>query len=263
MRELPVRGTDVRELGLALPPTRLLHRGRLLKRWRYVGVYRPDMMLCVAVARVGGVPQRWWAVALPDGTMFEGRRGVALDGSRVRAGDGAIDLELDEREGVEVVSPDGRAWVWTRKQAPVRVRGSVRAGGKSFELDGDDAFIDDSAGYHAHHTAWRWSAGVGRTDDGRRVAWNLVDGVHDGVTSERTVWVDGEPREVPAQEFAADLSRVGGLEFREWSAREFHINLLVMRNHYRQPFGEFSGELPGGLRLAEGYGVMEEHDVLW
>ena len=36
-----------------------------------------------------------------------------------------------------------------------------------------------------------------------------------------------------------------------------------MRNRYRQPFGEFSGTLPCGFALAEGYGVMEEHDVLW
>ena len=36
-----------------------------------------------------------------------------------------------------------------------------------------------------------------------------------------------------------------------------------MRSRYRQPFGTFEGELPGGFRLAEGYGVMEEHDVLW
>jgi len=75
--------------------------------------------------------------------------------------------------------------------------------------------------------------------------------------------VDGEPHEVPPQEFAADLSRVGDLDFREWSAREARVNLGLMRNRYRQPFGEFSGRLPGGLRLAEGYGVMEEHDVLW
>ena len=32
---------------------------------------------------------------------------------------------------------------------------------------------------------------------------------------------------------------------------------------YVQPFGTFSGRLPGGLALAEGYGVMEAHDVLW
>ena len=38
---------------------------------------------------------------------------------------------------------------------------------------------------------------------GARVAWNLVDGVHDApVASERTVWVDGEPREVPPLAFA-------------------------------------------------------------
>jgi hypothetical protein len=36
-----------------------------------------------------------------------------------------------------------------------------------------------------------------------------------------------------------------------------------MRSDYRQPFGSFSGELPGGLELESGYGVMEWHDVRW
>jgi len=96
------------------------------------------------------------------------------------------------------------------------------------------------------------------------VAWNLVDGVHDAAAaSERTLWLDGEPREVAPQEFAADLTRVGELDFREWAARAARTNVGIMRNRYRQPFGEFGGLLPGGVRLAEGYGVMEEHDVLW
>jgi hypothetical protein len=265
MDDLPVRGAGIRDLALRLPPERMapLRAGRPLKRWRYLGVYRPDVMLCMGHARVAGVPQRWWAVALPDGSLFEGRRGVRLGEGHAEAGD-VIRLDFDEPDGVEVVSPHGRGYIWTRKQAPVRVRGVVRAGGRTYELDGDDGFIDDSAGYHARHTAWRWSAGVGRAEDGRRVAWNLIDGVHDAsAASERTVWIDGEPREVPAQEFAPDLSSVGELEFREWSAREANTNWLVMRNRYRQPFGEFSGRLPGGLRLSEGYGVMEEHDVLW
>jgi hypothetical protein len=68
--------------------------------------------------------------------------------------------------------------------------------------------------------------------------------------------------------FADDLSRIefaggGALDFSEWSAREANANMLVMRSYYRQPFGTFSGELPGGLELAEGYGVMEDHDVRW
>jgi hypothetical protein len=217
----------------------------------------------VGNARVAGVPQRWWAVALADGTLFEGRRGVELGAGRARVR-GVLELELSAPDGVEVVSPHGRSYIWTSKHAPVAVRGRVTAGGRDFELDGDHGFLDVSAGYHARHTAWRWSAGLGVADDGRRVAWNLVDGVHDAsAASERTVWVDGRPEEVPPQEFAPGLGGVGGLEFREWSARSSRLNLGLMRNRYRQPFGQFSGELPGGLRLAEGYGVMEEHDVLW
>jgi len=240
-----------------------LHRGRPLKRWHYVGVFRPDLMLCVGDARVAGIRQRWWAVALPDGSLFEGKRGVEVEARRVRVR-GVLDLELSPPPGVEVVSPNGRSYVWTMKVAPVHVRGTVTAGGQTFELDGDDGFVDHSAGYHERHTVWKWSAGLGRAVDGRAVGWNLVDGVHDRlVNSERTVWIDGLAQEVPPQEFADDLSRVGDLEFREWSVRESNRNLLVMRNRYRQPFGEFSGTLPGGLVLAEGHGVMEEHDVLW
>jgi len=243
---------------------------RPLKRWRYVGVYTPELMLCVADARIGPVPQRWWAVAFPDGTLRErstvGRGGVSIEGSRarVKGKDVDIDLELDEAEPVEIASPAGETYIWTAKQAAIPVRGHAIVDGERHEVDSDAAFIDDSAGYHPRHTAWKWSAGVGRLDDGRRVGWNLVTGVHDSPEhSERTVWVDRESHEVPPQEFADDLSSVGELRFSEWSAREEDVNLIVMRSHYRQPFGAFAGELPGGLRLAEGYGVMEEHDVRW
>jgi Protein of unknown function (DUF2804) len=264
MQDLPVRGAGVADLGLRLPPARMapFRAGRPLKRWRYVGVFRPDVMLCVGDAHAAGVRQRWWAVALPDGSLFEGRPGLRIGIGR-GGQDADIELDLREGDGVEVVSPHGRSWIWTRKQAGVPVRGRVRVGGRVLELDGAHGFVDESAGYHARHTAWRWSAGIGRAADGRAVAWNLVDGVHDGTPSERTVWIDGEPTEVPPQPFADDLSRVGDLHFREWAARESSQNYLVMRNRYRQPFGEFSGRLPGGIELGEGHGVMEEHDVLW
>jgi hypothetical protein len=253
-----------------------ISRGRRpLKRWRYVGVYTPDLMLCVGDARIGAAPQRWWAVALPDGSLHERttvrRGGVRISGSTVgvRAPDVEIDLELGEGTPVEVASPASPGgYIWTGKQAPVPVRGRVVAGGRTHRVQGDHAFIDDSAGYHDRHTVWKWSAGLGRTAAGARVAWNLVTGIHDGEPSERTVWVDGEPREVDPVRFADDLSRIefaGGaaIDFSEWSSRDADANMLAMRSRYRQPFGTFSGELPGGLELAEGYGVMEDHDVLW
>ena len=129
--------------------------------------------------------------------------------------------------------------------------------------------VDDTEGRHARHTTWTWSAGVGRAADGSRVGWNLVTGVNDEPTgSERCVWLDGAPREVGPVEFAADLSRVsfsegGALDFDSWGSREDDTNLLLLRSSYRQPFGTFGGSLPGGVILAEGYGVMEWHDVWW
>jgi hypothetical protein len=257
---------------------------RPLKRWRYVGVYTPELMLCVGDARIGAVPQRWWAVALPGGELRErttfGAGGVELDGSAVRVEAGAlrIDLRLEESAGVEVVSPigDRGAYIWTRKQACVPVRGSVTIDGRAFEIDGDGAFVDDSAGYHARHTVWSWSAGVGTTPDGRRVGWNLVEGIHDDpFASERTVWVEGEPQPIGPVTFAEDLSEIasastsgaagepGPLRFSEWSRREHSTNALIMSSRYSQPFGTFAGTLPGGIALAEGCGVMERHDVRW
>ncbi len=268
---LPARGAAVRGLGLPLPPQRMPRRqgARPLKRWRYVGVYGPHLMLCVGEARVGPMPQRWWAVALPDGTLRQqttlGRGGVELSPGHasVDSRDLRLRLDFEEDEGVETASPAGRSWIWTRKHGGLPVTGFAELDGRRFEIDAE-AVVDESAGYHERHTSWRWSAGVGRGAGGERVAWNLVDGVHDADRdSERTVWVDGHAREAPPVPFAEDLSSVGELRFEEWSAREDHTNLLLFRSDYRQPFGTFSGRLPGGPELSEGYGVMESHEVFW
>jgi hypothetical protein len=274
---LPVRGDAVQALGLKVPPAKMpLFRGtRPRKRWRYVGYYGPELMLCAADARIGPVPQRWWAVALPGGKLRD-RTTIGRGGVRVERGvvevehDGVrIHLTLEESGGLEIASPTSAGhYIWTRKQADVPARGFVELDGRRHDIDGV-AFIDESAGYHDRHTAWKWSAGNGLTSDGRTVSWNLVAGVHDAPTdSERTVWVDGEPAEVGPVAFAPDLSQVtfaegGSLEFTEWAAREEDMNLLLMRSRYRQPFGTFSGMLPGGIELAQGYGVMEAHDVHW
>ena len=40
--------------------------------------------------------------------------------------------------------------------------------------------------------------------------------------------------------------------------------MVLVRSSYRQPFGTYAGELPGGLgTLAEGFGVMERHEAWW
>ena len=241
------------------PPERmpLVRGGRPRKTWTYVGAYGPDVMLCAASARIGPIPITWWAVWDRE-RLTEGRRGVTVTPHQATVKD-VFDLRVEPRSTpVEVVSPHGSQQIWTRKTI-VTARGHVH--GRPLELR---AIVDESAGHHARHTAWRWSAGVGFDATGREVAWNLVDGVHDAPTgSERAVWIDGEPHEVPPQPFASDLSSVGDLHFTREAVRAKRENYLLVRSDYEQPFGTFSGELPIAGPLREGWGVMERHDVRW
>ncbi|MFL5883724.1 MAG: DUF2804 domain-containing protein [Thermoleophilaceae bacterium] len=262
-----------------LPPARmpLLRRGRPLKRWRYVGFYGPELMLCAGDVSVGPLRQQFWAVAERDEPLRERTAlrsaGVTFEGPRVKLNSDGVGLDLvaDEGAGVETVHPSGRhGYVWTRKQAGVPMRGTLTLDGRRIELAGEGS-IDQTAGYHSRHTSWRWSTGAGRATDGRRVAWNLVEGVNDAPEgSERAIWVGGEPFEPAPVRFADDLSAIdfsegGRLEFAEWpgSSRDDHTNALLLRSDYRQPFGAFAGELPGGIRLAEAFGVMEIHSAVW
>ncbi len=248
---------------------------RALKAWRYVGVYGPELMLCAAAVRIGPARQSFWAIwdrrerLLRERTAF-GRGAMRLTAGHLRIDDRdvAVDLALDERAGIETVCPSGASYAWTRKQGGVRAHGTAVLSGRQHAIDAR-AVIDDTAAYYERHTRWHWSAGVGTALDGRAVAWNLVAGVNDPPTgSERTVWIDGNPREVGPCVFAEDLSSArfsegGALVFTPEAERERRDNLLLLRSHYRQPFGTFVGELPGRVEFVKGYGVMEAHDVFW
>jgi Protein of unknown function (DUF2804) len=263
MTELPVRD---RPSGLRVPPRRMApwRARRPLKRWRYVGFYGEDAMVCAGRVRIGGLPQAFWATwdrrDVRERTVFR-HGGVVLDGV-VRAGPIDVRWEPDGAP-VEVVSPHGASYIWTRKQ-PVRARGTI--GGRAVDLRG---LVDDSAGYHARATSWRWCAGAGVSVRGERLVWNLVAGVHDAPRdSERTLWIDGVPRELPPCAFAGDLSAVtwpdgAALRFAEEARRARRDDLRLVVSDYAQPFGTFAGTLPGGVEVARGWGVMERHDVLW
>jgi hypothetical protein len=278
MPPLPYRGTfgDPRPSGLAalaLPPDPMPSGlgTRPLKAWRYVGVFGPEMMVCVASIRVGPLRQSFWAVwDRSAGRLYErtatGRGAVRLAYGSAAVADRELrlDLAFTEGAGVETVCASGDGYAWTRKQGGVIAGGTIALGGERSRAFAGRAVIDDTAAYYERHTRWRWSAGVGTADDGRPVAWNLVDGVNDPLhDSERTVWINGVASEPGPVRFAEDLSSVGDLRFAEEAVRERHENRLVVRSRYRQPFGTFSGALPGGVALAEGWGVMEDHDVWW
>jgi hypothetical protein len=253
-----------------LPPERMpgWRGGRPRKRWTWVGAFGPELMLCAAVARVGPATTSWWAVWDRAAGRLQERsarhaRGVGVRADRVRV-PGVLDLAVGDAAPVEVVSPHGAQYAWTRKRGGVRVRGTVL--GRAVDLRG---LVDESAGYHARVTAWRWSAGVGVAESGAPVAWNLVAGLHDGPeASERTVWIAGEPHALGPVAFEDGLAGVafaegGALRFTAEAARARRERLVLVSSDYEQPFGAFAGELPGAGRLREGWGVMERHEVRW
>ena len=274
---LPWRGPAPNRPGLSLPPGSmpLVHARALRKRWRYVGVYSDDLMLCAARAAIGPFTQTFWAVwDRQEGRLFEntrmrpGSNEVALAGPevRIRAPGVRADLMLGEGQPVEAICPSGRGWGWTEKRAGIAVRGTVEIEGRRQAVDalGVD---DQSAGYHQRNTSWFWSAGVGAAADGRGVAWNLVTGINDPPrNSERGVWVDDEPYEPDPVVFEglngvafADGER---LTFTSESERARNENLILFRSRYRHRFGTFGGSLDG-IELAWGLGVMEEHEARW
>lgn len=235
-------------------------------------------MACAATVQVGPARQTFWAVVSREDRRLRerthtlgGRAAVELAPGRLRVRDGgvALDLELVEEAGIAALCPHGRAYVWTRKQAGIPARGTVALdGGPPREIQAL-AVVDDTAGYHARVTEWRWAAGVGVAPDGTPLAFNLVAGVNDPpVGSERAVWVAGEPHEVSAVHFAADLSRIESadgsrLHFTAEAQRSHRESMLLVRSDYHAPFGTFAGTLPDGVELAHGMGVVEHHRARW
>jgi Protein of unknown function (DUF2804) len=263
-----------------------LFRGtRPLKRWRYVGIFCEELMACAATVQVGPARQTFWAVfsredrRLRERTHTLARRGgveLAPGRLRVRERGVALDFALAEDAGIEALCPHGGGYVWTRKQAGIPARGTVALDGHPPREIEALAVVDDTAGYHARVTEWRWAAGVGVDPDGTPLAFNLVEGVNDPPTgSERAVWMAGKPHEVAPVHFTPDLSVItsaaGDINLTEGSQLRFTAeaqrsrseNLLLVRSDYRAPFGTFSGTLPGGVELAHGIGVAEYHRARW
>jgi hypothetical protein len=253
----------------------LFENRQLRKRWRYVGVFAEELMLCAAQAEVGPLTQSFWVLLDREtGQQWAhtaprpGSREVTLDGPRLEIDGPGLraSLELGACEPVETTCPSGSAQAWTRKRVGMPVEGTVEVPGQRWAVSGRGV-DDESAGHHQRHTSWRWSAGVGDATDGRPVAWNLVEGINDPPEgSERAIWIDGEPAEPPPVRFRGmegiELAEGERLDFSPESRHATDENLLLIRSRYRHSFGGFSGSL-GSIELASGLGVMEEHDALW
>src|ERR1700760_1109231 len=87
--------------GLALPPDPMPARlGTCpLKAWRYIGVFGPELMICVAAVRIGRARQSFWAAwdrradRLHETTWLSAGA-VRLGPGRAQVSDGPAQLSL-------------------------------------------------------------------------------------------------------------------------------------------------------------------------
>jgi hypothetical protein len=300
LEALPWRGPGPgRPDDLRLPPgdrLRMRVAGTIRKRWRYLGAFSDEFMLCAARVKVGPAMQTFWAIYdrgadhMLEHTvnLWPGARGevwsedgegagitfahnggalTRIQAKHPEAGDVRCFLRTGSGAWVEAVCPNGAgAYVWTRKRV-VPVTCDLRIGDRRVEVEATGV-EDESEGYHPRHTVWSWSAGVGRLVDGRSVGWNLVEGVNDPPErSERAIWVEGQPFEPAPVSFdgleAVTFDDGSRLEFTAEAERVAEEDRRFVRIAYRQPFGTFRGTLAGGLALEQGLGVMEHQDALW
>src|SRR4029077_6193197 len=199
----------------------LFDHGQLRKRWRYVGLFAEELMLCAARAEVGPLTQSFWVLLDRQSgqqwnhtALLPGSKEVTLDGPRWEIDGPGLraSLRLGECEAIEVTCPSDRSLAWTRKRVGMAVEGTVEVPGRRWQVAGHGV-DDESAGHHKRETSWRWSAGVGTADDGRPLAWNLVEGIHEPPRGRHgAVGIDGSPTEPAPVRFAGEEIALDGGE---------------------------------------------------
>jgi hypothetical protein len=168
----------------------------------------------------------------------------------------------------------------TQKSVGLLAAGRLDVGGASYPLDGGVVGLDSTHGFLARHTRWHWAMGAGRLEDGTPLGLNLVAGFNESEEGpgENALFLGAELEPVGRAQFRfnADdpldlwqLSTDDGavaLTFRPLHVHRDVRNLLVLRSHFLQPLGFFTGTVRFRgqvLSVADLPGVTEDQDMLW
>lgn len=284
------------------------------KRWLYVIIASEEVICCAAVVRTGYASNAFAFVVDrrnrkgiadmtamgPTLTASVGRR--AGEGAEARFGLGPKQITIDRPFGsknyfVNIRGPRlklearlstknappplsvicqlaDKRFSTTEKGALLEVEGSLVAGSRKFDLKEAWGGYDYSAGLLERHTGWRWAFGMGRSSDGKPLAYNLTE----GFVGERecVVWRDGAVSSLGAAHFSFDAQdamqpwRVqtsnSEVDFTPAYAHQERHELYLVRSRFLQVGGDFRGQIvmPNETvsfdKLA---GVTEDQDTLW
>lgn len=187
-------------------------------------------------------------------------------------------LEVPKAPGLcAITRPANSPGMFTEKRALLGVRGAATIGGLRRSLDGALAGFDYTQGFPPRETAWKWAYLLGKTESGRGVGLNLVEGWNG--QPECAVWIDDEVHPVGEGVFVFDHARpllpwhistscgAVDLTFKPAAAHQERRNLLVVQSFFVQPAGVFAGtlRLPGRPeeRIIAAPGVVEDQFVRW
>jgi Protein of unknown function (DUF2804) len=167
----------------------------------------------------------------------------------------------------------------TAKSGALRAAGTLRIGKREIPLEGGVAGLDVTQGTPARDTAWRWAMACGHLEDGRPVAFNLVEGLNQGPgENENAVWVHGALHPLGRGRFGFGRDDPLGLWRLESETGDFTLrfrplhlhreerNLGLVRSHFWQLQGFFTGTVRAGAEVLELNGlagVAEDQEVHW
>lgn len=161
-------------------------------------------------------------------------------------------------------------------KSPVRLEGTVRIGGDTFEYtpERDLGNLDEQLTYYPYLTRWRWASFATRIDTGREIMINLVNQMTPPEEpGEDALWIDGKIRLLNPAAITPTgspgryeiRSADGGIDLvftAEGSRREKHQLILAAMDYY-QYFGRFQGQVKDPAdgqvyRIRDVYGPLED-----
>jgi hypothetical protein len=298
---------------VVIPGLGLRERFARRKKWVYVAIAAEDVWISLAVVRTGYAATAFAFVydlakkamlvdrtvlapsplsRIADGPHEEGlvarfatgktsfvlaRGGSRLD-VRVKIGELDIEAALDETAAPPSITAIARLGDGlldaTEKRALTKVTGAARIEGRTIDLSRAVGGWDYTHGLLPRHTKWNWAFALGKTNDGRPIAFNVVQGFVG--EAECAAFLDGEVHPIVEPKFGFDVDRPElpwtlrgdgiDLTFETGAVHSQHTNLAVIRSRFVQPVGTFSGlvRIAGKDVLVRNLpGVVEDQDVLW
>jgi hypothetical protein len=154
--------------------------------------------------------------------------------------------------------------------------GTGTSAGIEFSTTDSQLIIDDHKGYYPYVTVYDWVTGLGRTESGKLIGFNLTHNqvIDQEKYNENCLWLDGvlfplppvtvsRPKGVHHTWVIKDQYDMVHLEFEPVTHTSVHLNYVVLCSEYEGPYGYFNGYVRKGaagvkVQIVNMFGMGED-----